>query len=129
MKRTQVGSGAVWENHVGYSRAVRIGPYIEVSGSVAVDEQGAVVGPGDPYAQAHYILGKIMGVLEYLGAGPEQVIRTRMYVTDIRHWEEVGRAHGQFFGESRPATSMVEVSKLIGPDYLVEIEATAIATD
>lgn len=129
MKRTQVDSGAAWESHVGYSRAVRIGPHIEVSGSVAVDEQGAVVGPGDPYTQAQHILTKIMSVLEYLGAGPEQVIRTRIYVTDMRHWEEVGRAHGQFFGESRPATSMVEVSKLIGPDYLVEIEATAIAAD
>lgn len=129
MERKQVSSSAAWEARVGYSRAVRIGPFIEVSGTVAFAEEGGVVGKGDPYAQAEDILFRIKGVLEDLGASLEQVIRTRIYVTDIRHWEEVGRAHGMFFGESRPATSMVEVSKLIGPDYLVEIEATAIVAD
>lgn len=125
-KRTNISSGAPWENIVGYSRAVRIGNLIEVSGTLAA-ENGQVVGKGDAYAQTICILEKIQNVLAEAGAGLNNVIRTRIYVTDIRLWEQVGRAHCEFFKDIRPATSMVEVSQLIEPHYLVEIEVTAVA--
>jgi enamine deaminase RidA (YjgF/YER057c/UK114 family) len=124
-KKTHIRSGAPWETIVGYSRAVRIGNHIEISGTLAI-EDGEIVGLGDAYVQTICILGKITQVLEELGASLNDVVRTRMYVTDIRLWEEVGRAHGEFFSEVMPATSMVEVSQLIEPHYLVEIEATAV---
>ena len=127
-KRTHISTGAPWEKTVGYSRAVRIGNQIEVSGTVAV-ENGEVVGKEDAYAQTRCILEKIKQVLEELGASMTDVIRTRMYVTDISLWEEIGRAHGEYFQYIKPAASMVEVSKLIGPYYLVEIEATAVAQE
>lgn len=122
--RQNISSGAKWEDVVGYSRAVRIGNVIEVSGTVATDENG-VVGRGDFYAQTRYIIQKIEGVLKQAGFTLEDVIRTRMYVTDISHWEEVGKAHGEFFGKIKPATSMIQVSAFIEPDYLVEMEVTA----
>lgn len=110
---------------MGYSRAVRVGNVIEIAGTVAV-EDGQVVGLNDPYAQTVCILNKIQGVLQETGASLSDVVRTRMFVTDISQWEEVGRAHGEFFKDIRPVTSMIEVSALISKDYLVEIEVTAI---
>lgn len=121
MKRKNISSGAKWEGVVGYSRAVRTGNRIEISGTVAADEDAG----SDFYIQASSVLRKIKGVLEQAGFTLEDVIRTRIYVTDISRWEEVGRAHGEFFRDIRPATSMVEVKGLIDPKYLVEIEATA----
>ena len=123
-KRINISSGAPWEQVVGYSRAVRVGNLAEVSGTVA-NENGQLVGQGDAYAQTICILGKIEQVLKDTGAELKDVVRTRMYVTDIRLWEEVGRAHVEFFKDIMPATSMVEVAQLIDPLYLVEIEATA----
>ena len=123
--RLNISSGAPWENLVGYSRAVKIGNIIEVSGTVAVRD-GEVVGKGDPYLQTQCALEIIEEVLAKAGASIEDVARTRIYVTDISQWEVIGKAHGELFGEIKPATSMVEVSKLINPEYLVEIEATAI---
>ncbi len=124
-KRTNISSGAKWEDIIGYSRAVHIGNTIEVSGTVAVEENG-VVGIGDYYAQTRFIIQKIERVLKQAGFSLNDVVRTRMYVTDIRHWEEVGKAHGEFFGSIKPATSMIEVSGFIEPEYLVEMEVTAI---
>ncbi|ANH84129.1 hypothetical protein A8C56_21525 [Niabella ginsenosidivorans] len=124
--RQLFSSGAVWEQEVGYSRAVKIGNTIEVSGTVAVDAQNNIVGEGDAYAQTIYILQKIQKVLEEAGAALNDVVRTRMFVTDINRWQEYGRAHGTFFGNIKPCASMVEVSRLIHPGYLIEIEATAI---
>lgn len=123
--RINISSGAPWEDQVGYSRAVKVGSVIEISGTVAV-ENGKVVGHHDAYAQTRHILKKIQEVLSQAGASMNHVIRTRIYVTDISLWAEIGKAHGEFFREIKPATSMVEVSALISPDYLVEIEVSAI---
>lgn len=124
--RQKVFSGTRWEEFVGYSRAIRIGTVIEVSGTIAVDESGSVVAKNDAYGQTIFILEKIRDALDEAGGYIEDVVRTRMYVTDIRNWELVGKAHGTFFKDIRPASTLIEVSSLIGPDYLVEIEATAV---
>jgi len=122
--RRNISSGAPWEPTVGYSRAVRVGPYVHVAGTTGTDEQGRAVA-ADVYAQARHALGKISAALTEAGARLDQVVRTRIFVTDIDRWEEVGRAHGEVFGQVRPAATMVEVRRLIGPDILVEIEADA----
>ncbi|MEZ4904062.1 MAG: RidA family protein [Spirosomataceae bacterium] len=124
-ERINISTGAPWESIVGYSRAVRIGNIIEVTGTVAVDGD-TPVGIGDAYTQTKFIIQKIEKVLQEAGAALTDVVRTRMFVTDISQWEAFGRAHGEFFGEIRPCTTMVEVAKLISSDYLIEIEATAI---
>jgi len=124
-ERLNIASGAKWEDIVGYSRAVRIGNTIEVSGTVSIKE-GKIFGPKDPYLQTKRILEIIEGTLEKAGARMEDVIRTRMFVTDIKNWEKVGKAHGEVFGEIRPATSMVEIKSLIDQEFMVEIEATAV---
>ncbi len=129
MRRENVNSGTRWETTVGYSRVVRVGPFVYVSGTTATDESGGIVGVGDPYAQANRALGNVEAALRRVGAELSDVVRTRIYVTDIEDWEDVGRAHGEFFGEVRPATSMVEVRRLISPEMLVEIEADAIVED
>lgn len=129
MERINYSSGAKWEDIVGYSRAVKIGNIIEVTGTVSVDENSLLVGKDDAYAQTKYIIGKIQKVLERAGASLNDVVRTRMFVTDISRWEEYGKAHGEYFREIKPCTSMIEVKGLIAPEYLVEIEATAITTN
>lgn len=129
MARQNFGSGRPWEAVVGYSRAVRVGQMIYVAGTTSVDESGAVVGPGDPGAQTTQALRIIEAALAKLGASMRDVVRTRIFVTNIANWEAIGRAHGEFFRDIRPAATMVEVSRLIDPALLVEIEAEAIVPD
>lgn len=126
LKRVNYPSGSKWEDIVGYSRVVKVGNIIEVAGTTAVDENGKVHGQNDPYLQTKYILKKIEKYLKKAGAGLQHIVRTRMYVTDINQWEEIGLAHGEFFSTIKPAASMVEVSRLISPELLVEIEVSAI---
>ena len=126
MQRTNYSSGAKWEAIVGYSRAVKMGNTIEVTGTVAVDDNDNTVGVGDAYAQAKFAIQKIEKVLQQAGASLKDVVRTRMFVTDISRWQEYGKAHGEFFSGIMPCTSMIEVKGLIDPEYLIEIEATAI---
>ena len=125
-KRTNYSSGAIWEDIVGYSRAVKVGNHIEVSGTVASDEAGNVIGKDDHYGQTKYILQKIEKALVKAGASLHHVVRTRMFVTDISRFEEYAKAHGEVFSSIKPCTSMLEVKGLVSPEYLIEIEATAI---
>ena len=126
MERVNYSSGARWEDIVGYSRAVKIGNIIEVTGTVAAGDDSELVGGDSAYEQTKFIIQKIEKVLKKAGASLKDVVRTRMFVTDISRWKEYGRAHGEFFKEIKPCTTMVEVSALIAPEYLIEIEATAI---
>jgi enamine deaminase RidA (YjgF/YER057c/UK114 family) len=126
MKRQNISSGTQWEPMVGYSRAVVVGDNVYLSGTTATDASGQVVGIGDPYVQARQALQNLATALDRAGSSLEDVVRTRIYVTNIDHWEAVARAHREVFGKIRPATSMVEVSRLISPDMLVEIEADAV---
>lgn len=123
--KIKISSGAKWEDIVGYSRVVRTGNRIIVNGTTAIDDKGELTGKGDVYAQAKYILQKIIGYLEQAGAKPEDVVRNRIYITDISRWEEAGRAHAEFFGSIKPCCTMVEIKGLIDPEMLVEIETEA----
>ncbi|HUN24648.1 MAG TPA: RidA family protein [Anaerolineales bacterium] len=129
MTRTNISSGTVWEELVGYSRAVRVGNWVEVAGTTAVDADGQVVGLGSAAAQTEFILQKIEFALQQAGAHLQDVIRTRIFVTNIADWEAIGRVHGQFFRTIKPAATMVEVQALISPQLLVEIEVTAVVPD
>jgi enamine deaminase RidA (YjgF/YER057c/UK114 family) len=128
-KRINISSGSKWENIVGYSRAVRIGNIIEVAGTTAVDESGNIIGADSPYEQTKFILAKIAKALQKTGATMKDVVRTRMFVTDISHWEDIGKAHGEYFSEIKPAATMVEVKSLIHSSLLVEIEVTALVQE
>ena len=128
-KRINISSGAKWEDIVGYSRAVRVGNVVEVAGTVAVDSNGNIVGINNAYEQTKFILFKVEKALIKAGATIKDVVRTRMFVTDISRWEEIGKAHGEYFREIKPVTTMVEVKSLISPELLIEIEATAIVSE
>jgi enamine deaminase RidA (YjgF/YER057c/UK114 family) len=129
MERMNVASGTKWEPIVGYSRAVRVGPWIVVAGTTAVDERGRAVSPGDAYTQAVSILRKIEAALKNAGAKLDHVVRTRIFVTNIDDWQAVGRAHAEFFRDIRPTTTLLQVARLIDPDMVVEIEADAIVPE
>ncbi|MEZ4667015.1 MAG: RidA family protein [Anaerolineae bacterium] len=124
--RQNISSGTSWESLAGYSRAVRLGPFIQVSGTTATDENGEVVGLGDPRAQTVYIIKKIERALQQAGASLKDVVRTRIYIINLEHWETVSRAHGEYFSQIRPANTLIQVAGLIGEGYLVEIEADAL---
>jgi enamine deaminase RidA (YjgF/YER057c/UK114 family) len=127
-ERTIISAETKWEDIVGYSRAVKVNNLIEVSGTAAVNNKGIIIGKGNAYEQTNFILEKIKMTLESLGSGMKDVVRTRIYVTDISKWVDIGKAHGKFFKDIKPATSMIEVKSLIDPEMIVEIEATAIKT-
>lgn len=128
MERINYSSGSKWEDIVGYSRAVKVGNIVEVTGTIATGPDGKVIGPNDPYAQTKFIYERIRSVLGNAGARMEDVVRVRMFVTDITQWQEYGRAHAEFFKNIKPCNTMVEVSALIEPEYMIEIEASAVIT-